>query len=222
MARWKQALANNPDASRPRPKLVADATATGTHLFLGLGLSVIGSMFLGVMMGCFRRVEAFLLPPMAFLAKIPATAALPVFLKLAGQGQETFFVSIVTFGVLPAMSQSIYLAAREVSDEYLSKAYTLGASDTAVVWTIMVRSILPHVMDAARLAIGPAIVYLIAAEMLFSDIGFGYRIRYDAKTGMTVVFPYLVILAIFGFTMDFSLRWLQRKTCPWFVPEESR
>jgi ABC-type nitrate/sulfonate/bicarbonate transport system permease component len=37
-----------------------------------------------------------------------------------------------------------------------------------------------------------------------------------------VVFPYLVILAIFGFTMDFSLRWLQRKTCPWFVPEESR
>jgi NitT/TauT family transport system permease protein len=77
-------------------------------------------------------------------------------------------------------------------------------------------------MDAARLAIGPAIVYLIAAEMLFSDIGFGYRIRYDAKTGMTVVFPYLVILAIFGFTMDFSLRWLQRKTCPWFVPEESR
>jgi len=35
-----------------------------------------------------------------------------------------------------------------------------------------------------------------------------------------VVYPYLAFLAGFGYAMDFSLRWLQRKWCPWFDPTE--
>jgi ABC-type nitrate/sulfonate/bicarbonate transport system permease component len=33
---------------------------------------------------------------------------------------------------------------------------------------------------------------------------------------MAVIYPYLAILAGFGFGMDYLLRWLQRRLCPWF------
>ncbi len=46
-------------------------------------------------------------------------------------------------------------------------------------------------------------VYLIAAEMVVGDVGFGYRIRLQSKLlNMSVVYPYLAMLAAFGFGMD--------------------
>jgi len=110
----------------------------------------------------------------------------------------------------------VYLAVKEFPDELLYKAYTLGASHMEVVWSVIFPQVLPRFLDAVRLSIGPAMVYLIAAEMVVGDVGFGYRIRLQSKLmNMSVVYPYLALLAGFGFGMDSLLRWVQRKLCPW-------
>ena len=36
------------------------------------------------------------------------------------------------------------------------------------------------------------------------------------KLNMNIVYPYLAMLAAFGYLMDYGLRWLQRWWCPWF------
>ena len=105
---------------------------------------------------------------------------------------------------------------RDVPRETLYKSYTLGASHTEVIWNVIVRAVLPRLIDGIRLQIGPAMVYLIAAEMVCADLGFGYRIRLQSRLlNMNVVYPYIALLAAFGFVMDFSLRRLQRFVCPW-------
>ena len=196
--------------------IVEDAKATAGRLFSGLGLGVLGAVVLGVLMGCFRSVEAFLAPPLQFLAKVPPTAALAVFFVLAGTGFR-MYVAMIAFGVLPSMAQAVYLSVKDVPDELLHKSYTLGASHTEVIWNIIVRQVLPPMMDAIRLQIGPAIVYLIAAEWLVGDVGFGFRIKMQQRlTNMNVVYPYLVLLGGFGFGMDYVMRLLQRWWCPWY------
>ena len=51
--------------------------------------------------------------------------------------------------------------------------------------------------------------------------GFGYTIRVVMKrTDMTIIYPYLAILALFGFSMDYGLRGLRTLLCPWY--EEGR
>ena len=70
-----------------------------------------------------------------------------------------------------------------------------------------------------RLQIGPAMVFLIAAEMLVGDEGFGYRIRLQQKKlDMSTIFFYLAVLAAFGFVIDHLLRKIQRWLCPWHSP----
>lgn len=198
--------------------LVNDSLATLRRLFLGLLWGTVGAIVIGVLMGCFRTFEAFFVPPMSLLAKVPPTAALAVFFVLVGTGTE-MYVAMIAFGILPTMGQSIYLAIRDVPDELLHKAYTLGASRVEIIWNIIVRAILPKMIDAIRLQIGPAIVYLIAAEMVVGDIGFGYRIRLQMRLlNMSVVYPYIAVLAGFGFLLDYGLRLLQRVTCPWYAP----
>lgn len=201
--------------------LVVDAKATATRLFLGLALGILGAIIVGLLMGCFATMEGLLLPPMSILAKEPPTAMLAVFFVLVGTNTP-MFLAMIGFGILPTMAQSIYLAVRNVHQESLFKAYTLGASHTEVVWNIIVRDIFPAMLDAIRLQIGPAMVYLIAAEMVVGDVGFGYRIRLQSRLlNMNVVYPYLAMLAMLGFSMDFMLRLLQKVTCPWHIRKGS-
>ena len=197
--------------------LAVDARATARRLFLGLFFGILGAVILGLLMGCFATVEALLVPPLSLLAKVPPTAALAVFFVLVGTDTE-MYVAMIAFGILPVLAQSIYLAVRDMPAELLYKAYTVGASNTELIWNIIVRAILPRLIDSVRLQIGPAMVYLIAAEMVCGDVGFGYRIRLQSRLlNMNVVYPYIAMLAVFGFAMDYGLRLLQRAGCPWHV-----
>lgn len=200
--------------------VVVDAKATASRFFQGLALGAGLAVVLGLLMGCFAPVEAFFQPPLSLLAQIPPTAALAVFFVLVGTGRE-MYVAMIAFGVLPALAQTVYLAVKEFPDELQYKSYTLGATHAEVIGSIILLQVLPKLIDALRLVIGPAMVYLIAAEMVVGDVGFGYRIRLQSKLlNMSVVYPYLALLAGFGFGMGYALRWLQQKLCPWYAGSE--
>ncbi len=197
--------------------VVSDAWATGCRLFLGLFFGVSGAVVIGLLMGCFEKVEAFFAPPLSLLAKVPPTAALAVFFVMVGTDTE-MYVAMIAFGILPTLAQALYLGVKEVPRELIYKAYTLGASHAEVVWNVILRQTLPKVIDSVRLQIGPAMVFLIAAEMVCGDVGFGYRIRLQSRLlNMSVVYPYLAALAAFGFGMDFGLRRLRMALCPWYA-----
>ncbi len=154
-----------------------DLLATAGRLLAGLLVGVVLSVALGVLMGCFAPVEAFFVPPLSFLSKIPPTAMLAVFFVLVG---TTFkmYVAMIAFGMLPTLAQAVYQSAKkDVPEELIYKAYTLGAHNTELIWNVVFKQILPRVLDAIRLQIGPAMVLLVAAEWTIAGEGFGYRLR---------------------------------------------
>ena len=194
-----------------------DATATYSRLFFGLALGCITSVALGVLMGCFSTLESIMVPPLSFLAKVPATAMLAVFFVVFGTGEE-MFIAMIGFGVLPVLAQGIYLSAKhDVHDEHTDKAYTLGASNYEVITGVVLPQILPKIMESVRLQIGPAMVYLIAAEYMMADVGFGYRLRIQSRLlHMDVVYDYLILLGATGFLMDFGMIQIRKWLCPWY------
>lgn len=194
-----------------------DSKASFERLFSGLAIGILCSIVIGVAMGCFTPAEAFLLPPLSFLAKIPPTAMLAVFFVLVGTG-EAMYVTMIAFGVLPTLAQAVYQAAKkDVPDELLYKAYTLGASHAELVWNVVYKQILPRILESVRLQIGPAMVYLIAAEWMNAELGFGYRLRFQSRLlQMNVVYVYLVYLGLIGLAIDWTLTYARRKICPWF------
>ena len=77
---------------------------------------------------------------------------------------------------------------------------------------------MPRLIDSLRLQLGPAWLFLIAAEAIASDSGLGYRIflvrRYLA---MDIIIPYVAWITLLAFLMDAGLRVTQRKLFPWFA-----
>jgi len=217
---WSQLKEGVVKAVQPHPRsgerwVVVDSKATLSRLFLGLLCGVLGAVFLGILMGCSATVEALLVPPLSLFAQVPPTAMLAVFFVLVGTDTE-MYVAMIAFGVLPTLAQTVHLSVRDVPEELLYKAYTLGASHAEVVWNVIVRHMLPKLIDAVRLQFGPAMVFLIAAEMVVGDVGFGYRIRLLSRLlDMGVVYPYLFYLMMFGFLMNVGMKQLQRLVCRW-------
>jgi NitT/TauT family transport system permease protein len=194
-----------------------DAWASLKRLLLGMLLGVLLSFVVGMAMGCFSPVEAFFLPPLSFFAKIPPTAMLAVYFVVFGT-QLKLYTAMIALGIFPTLAQAIYQAAKkDVTDHAIFKTYTLGATHVEVIWEVVFKQILPRILENIRLQVGPAMVFLIAAEWMMADIGFGYRLRLQSRLlNMNVVYIYLILLGAAGFLIDSALSWSRRKLCPWF------
>jgi NitT/TauT family transport system permease protein len=74
----------------------------------------------------------------------------------------------------------------------------------------------PRLVDALRLTLGSAWLFLIAAEAIASTEGLGYRIflvrRYLA---MDVILPYVAWITLLAFAMDSALKLLRAKAFAW-------
>lgn len=206
-----------PDERSGEVMLWTDGWATFVRLAAGVLVGVLLSIAVGMLMGCFTPAEAFFLPTLSFLAKIAPTAMLALFFVLVGLNAQ-MYVTMITFGMLPSLAQSVHAAVRkDVPEELINKAYTLGASHVEVIWNVVFRQILPRVIDAVRLQVGPAMVLLVAAEWMVAGEGIGYQLRkFYQRTDMTVVDVYVVALGVFGYAVDSGLTWLRKKLCPWF------
>jgi ABC-type nitrate/sulfonate/bicarbonate transport system permease component len=205
-------------ASNPKPSMLrTDLMATYWRLLVGLSTGVVASVLVGIGMGAYRWIEAPLSPIISFLSKIPPTAMMPIYFILVGTDQR-MFTAMVALGVFFTMAQSIYQAVqKDVSDDAINKAYTLGASDFEILYEVIWKQILPRVIENIRLQIGPAMIFLLAAEMIVGDQGIGYRIRMESRIlNLNVVYLYLAILGMTGLVLEWMLLFVRRKVCPWF------
>jgi len=211
------AAALGPEVQRQdqQSMLVRDLKATGTRFLLGYGTSVVIGLILGTAMGSLLSLEALTIMPLRLASRIIPTAALAVFFVLAGT-DLSMYVAMIVFGTLPAIAIGVSREIASFPRELRYKAYTLGASHLELIWDAFLPVRAPEIIEIVKSTIGPAMVYLLAAELLVANQGFGYTIRiFSRKLDMTVVYPYLLILAFFGFLFDFVLRKTQVKLCPW-------
>ena len=75
---------------------------------------------------------------------------------------------------------------------------------------------MPRLIQAVRLSLGPAWLFLIAAEAIASDLGLGYRIFLVRRfLAMDVILTYVIWITILAFTIDWLLRWTSRRFFPW-------
>lgn len=194
------------------------AASSLTRFVLGILLGSTLAFVVGIAMGCNAWVEAFFKPPISFLASIPPTAMVVVYMLVFGLKMK-MFVAVVGMGIFPTLAQAIYGAVKnDIPESAVYKAYTLGASPFEIIWEVVIPQILPRIIDAIRLQVGPAMIFLMAVELGLGSEGIGYRLR-NAPRGnyYNVIFIYLILLGVFGMVVDWGLSQIRRWLCPWYA-----
>jgi len=194
----------------------ADTTASLSILAKGLGLGILISSVLGILMGVLSTMHAMCAPVVTAIAKIPPTAMIALFMVVFGVTGDAFKVALIVFGISPTLAIGIGLVARAVPKNTIVKAYSLGASTPDVIVKVIIPQIIPQVIEMIRLAVGPAWIYLIAAEYINSSEGIGHGIVLSQRmVRLDHILVYLIWLAILGTAIDAGFHLLSRLVAPW-------
>ncbi len=202
--------------------LWVDTGASLRRLLTGVAISMSIGLVFGVMTGLIPYAQRTLSPLVKVLSMIPPLAVLPILFIALGVDEVSKIVLIV-FGIAPFITRDVQQRVEELPAELLIKAQTLGASTWQLILRIVLPQVVPRLLDATRLALGAAWLFLITAEAIAATEGLGYRIFLVRRfLDMDVILPYVAWITLLAFALDFALRLINRIAFPWYGAGASR
>lgn len=208
-------VATEPDRRSGEIVFWKDTASSLRRLALGVGIGATIGLLFGLGIGLFPHMHSGLNTFVAVLSMIPPLAVLPILFITFGLG-EVSKVALIAIGVTPFLIRDLAARTAELPFEQIVKAQTLGASSFVIGLRVALPQIMPRLIQAVRLALGPAWLFLIAAEAIASEDGLGYRIflvrRYLA---MDIILTYVIWITVLAFFIDWMLRRASRRFYPW-------
>ncbi|HXM56572.1 MAG TPA: ABC transporter permease [Candidatus Dormibacteraeota bacterium] len=184
-------------------------------LGLGLLISIVAGVALGLAMGRSRAVEALLEVPIDALYATPMVALVPVMVLWVGFGFAAKVAVVFLFAVF-AIILNTARGVKEVDPELVEVARSYLAREVGLWKDVVLPSALPYVVTGVRLAVGRALVGVVIAEFYTSISGLGYLIVTYANTFQTArVFVPVVILMALGVVLTWVLQLLEARLAPW-------
>lgn len=172
------------------------------RVLIGWALGSLIGIPIGLLIGKIKAVKAFVEPILNFFRFVPAIGFITLFILWFGIGEAGKIVLIMyatTFIVM--LNTSIGVA--NIQEEKIRAARCLGASESQILFNVIIPASVPHVFTGVRLAMGNSFAAIVGAEMLAANEGIGYLIwtaRLYFKTEW--VFIGLISLGLMGFVTD--------------------
>lgn len=199
-----------------------DGGTLGAHLVSSLMLALSGFIVaviigvpLGLFMGYFKVLDAFLMPIFEVVRPIPAIAWIPITILVLGIGFDAKVFLIFLSAFVPCVINS-YLGIKLTSPTLINVSKTFGASQWETFTKVSIPSSMNMVFSGVRISLSNAWTTLVAAEMLASTVGLGYMIQ----LGRTFVRPDIIIvgmvtIGIVGAIISYVLGLFEKCVAPW-------
>lgn len=192
-----------------------DIQASVTRVFSGFFFAALIAVPVGVLVGSFKAVEAFIEPFVAFVRYIPAIAFIPLVILWVGIG-EAGKITVIFIGTFFQMLVLIADVTRNVSHHLIQVSYTLGASKREVLFRVIWRAALPGISGVLRITLGWAWTFLVAGELVAAQTGLGFRILKAQRFLLTNhIFVGMMVIGLLGLTSDYAFKLIHRRLFSW-------
>lgn len=213
-----------PPPSEVGPRLVSmlgDGTVlyhlwiTSAQVLLAFVLVAPVGVGLGLLLGESEYFGRAFKPFFYFVASVPKSVFLPVFILAFGIG----FTQKVAFGMFQAIFVlviSAIAAADSVPSDLVKVARSYGADRRQLYSEIYLPAMLPVIVEGMRLGMIFNITGVLFAEMYVSRAGLGHLVStWGMRFEMDSLFAGIALAAIFSILVNESLRWYERRLGQW-------
>lgn len=183
----------------------------------GFVIAVAFAVPLGVAIAWYRPVADFLNPVLELFRNTAALALLPVFILILGIG-ETSKVALVIYACAFPILLNTISGVRTVDPLLIKSARSLGFSQVAIVYKVVLPAAVPTIFTGLRMAAASSILVLIAAEMVGAKAGLGYLIT-AAQLNFQIPDMYagIIAIALVGLVFNALLVFTERRLSRWRV-----
>ncbi|MEN3279039.1 MAG: hypothetical protein V7607_179 [Solirubrobacteraceae bacterium] len=194
------------------------AMGSSAKLFgIGFGISLVGGLLLGLLLGWYKRVEAVLDPWVSILYATPRLALLPLITVWFGIGLKAQVVVVVLIAIFPIIINTASGVAT-IDRDHLRVARSFLATNTDVLRTVALPGATPAVVAGIRQGLMQTLIGVVVAEYLFGNTGIGgmiFTAGLSLQTGQAFVGA--LVFAIAALILSAALRLLERRLDRWRV-----
>jgi len=189
-------------------------TSASTYT-VGMAITVVAGVAIGLMLGVNRRMDAAFSPLLAVLQAMPRVAFAPFLILWLGIGAASV-VALIVMNAIVLVIATTATGVRNTDPRLLETARAFGASHGQVVRTVLLPASVPHVLAGIRLAVGRGLLSMVVGEFLTSTGGVGYLIRDYASSFQTDrMFVGIAIVTLAGVIMNGLLEAVERQLHSW-------
>ncbi|MHA1835241.1 MAG: ABC transporter permease [Candidatus Baldrarchaeia archaeon] len=186
-----------------------------TRVLMGFALAAVTGVPLGLLMGWYKKVEQIVDPIFEIFRPIPPIAWIPLAILWFGIG-EISKIYVIFIGGFVACVINSYAAIKTTPEILIRAARSLGASDRDILLEVAIPHSIPYIFSAFRIALGAGWMTLVAAEMIASSSGLGFLILMGREWILSdLIIAGMLTIGIIGYLMDFVLRKIEERICPW-------
>jgi NitT/TauT family transport system permease protein len=195
--------------------LLADIVVSIGRVLGGFCVATLVAVPLGVLVGTYAPVRAFLEPLTEFTRYLPAVAFIPLIMLWVGI-DESAKVAVIWIGVFFQMLLLVAADVTRVPDAPIDAARTMGATNEEIIKYVLIPAARPAVLTTLRGAMCLAWTYLVVAELVAANSGLGYAILKAQRFLQTdKIFAGILLIGLVGLLTDQAFRWLHKRCFPW-------
>lgn len=185
------------------------------RVLIGLAISTVVGVFLGLFIGYFHSVEIYLDLLFQFFRQMSAFALFPVFILFFGLGELSKDIIIFWASLWPVLLNTIN-GVKNVDHLLIDSARSMGASEGFIFRKIILPAAAPDIFTGIRLGASYCVMAVVAAEMIGATAGLGYLVMYSQETfHVSAMYGSIVALAILGVGLNYILYIVQKRLISW-------
>ena len=196
-------------------QLQEDLLISLTRVLQGYALAAVLGILIGSLMGMSKTITHTLLPTVTVIRQIPIIAWIPLIILWCGIGEASKIVVIVLAAFFPIMVNTMSGISSTPSG-YIEVARLYKLNPWRSFVKVYLPHALPHMLVGLKLGLGVSWMAVVAAELIASLSGIGYRMS-NARSLMNsdVVIVCMIVIGFVGIVMDKLLELIFSLITPW-------
>jgi NitT/TauT family transport system permease protein len=197
----------------------APLSVSATGFAVGLVLSIVVGLPLGVIIGRSRTLNAMLDPFITAFNATPRLVFLPLVMVWLGLGLSAKVLIVFIGAVFPILINT-YEGVRNADRLLINVVRSFGANEWAVARLVVIPNAMPYIIAGLRLSIGRAVLGVVVAEFFGSEDGLGVMmVQAAGRYQVDVVFCGLIIFAVLSLVMTWLVQLLENRVSRWRPPQ---
>ena len=189
--------------------------ASAVPFILGLAAAAVVGIALGIVMGWRTRVGYALDPLLTVFYASPLVALAPLVVVFFGVGLFAKTMIVFVLAVFPFIFNAS-AGTRAVDRLLIDVVRSLGGGEKDLYVKVIVPSVLPYIVAAARIAVGRALIGVLVGEFFAASEGIGYAIaRFGDLFALDRMFACILVVMVIAVVLTEGIRWAERAAFPW-------
>ena len=189
-----------------------DAFAMTARTFgIGLGLSIVVGIPIGVLMGISNRTDKILSIWVNLFLSAPITAVIPALMPILGIGDATVIATVILFSIWVVIIDT-QAGVTHVKASLVEMGRVFGCSRWKIIVWIVIPAAMPEIITGIRLSVVRAVKGVIVGQIVIALIGFGGLFNtYLSYFLMERFWALIIVVFIMAFTIIGLVELLERR-----------